>query len=51
MSNLSPRALALSQAHGPGPVDWEKLALVVEGMIIAEKVRIIEAVERPGEVP
>lgn len=32
MSNLSPRALALSQAHGPGPVDWERVARIVEGM-------------------
>lgn len=32
MSNLSPRALALSQAHGHGPVDWERVARIVEGM-------------------
>lgn len=30
MSNLSPRALALSQAHGPGPVDWERVAAIVD---------------------
>lgn len=33
MSNLSPRALALSQAHGPLPIDWERVAAVVEGML------------------
>lgn len=27
---MSPRALALQQAHGPGPVDWERLAAAVE---------------------
>lgn len=32
MSNLSPLALAIRQAHGPGPVDWERVAAVVEGM-------------------
>lgn len=30
MSNLSPRAIALQQAHGPGPVDWERVAEIVE---------------------
>lgn len=30
MSNLSPRALALYQAHGPGPVDWERMAVIVD---------------------
>jgi hypothetical protein len=30
VSNLSPRALALSQAHGPGPVDWERVAKLAE---------------------
>lgn len=29
MSDLSPRALALYQAHGPGPVDWERVAAIV----------------------
>jgi hypothetical protein len=29
MTNLSPRALSLSQAHGPGPVDWERVAVIL----------------------
>jgi hypothetical protein len=33
MSNLSPRALSLSQAHGPGPVDWERVAVIVDGIV------------------
>lgn len=33
MSNLSPRALALSQAHGPGPIDWERIADLVHGPV------------------
>lgn len=29
MSNLSPRAIALRLAHGPGPIDWERIANLV----------------------
>lgn len=33
MSNLSPRALAMQQAHGPGPVDWERVAEIAQPAI------------------
>jgi hypothetical protein len=42
MSNLSPRALSLYQAHGPGPVDWERMVVIVD--------RAME-MARPGWMP
>lgn len=47
MSSLSPRALALSQAPGPGPVDWERVAAIVEKAVAAERERIIRAIREP----
>lgn len=34
MSNLSPRAIALRLAHGPGPIDWERIADLAHGPVV-----------------
>lgn len=47
MSNLSPAALALSRAHGPGPIDWERLAALVRKSMTDAEIKLATDA-RPG---